>query len=234
MSGGRFLYNCAKNIQGLIYPPRCLLCGRAGFEGRDLCAACARELPRQVNACVRCGAALTASGSECGDCIQSPPAINYSRIPYRYQAPLDHLIMAFKFQRQLAMAPLLAGLMLEANTPWTTTPDCLLPVPLHPSRLRERGFNQAHELAKLLSRHSGIPNWQHLASRQRNTATQSLLNAKARRHNMRDAFVIHGQPPPYVVLVDDVVTTGSTVNELARCLRDAGAQRIDVWACARA
>jgi ComF family protein len=176
-----------------------------------------------------------AAGECCADCLKSPPPLTHSEIPFGYQAPLDQLIMAFKFGRQLHMAPLLAGLMQEARGYVADSkPDCLLPVPLHPRRLRERGFNQALELARHLSSHSGIPIAANLALRQRHTATQSLLKGPARRRNMRDAFVINGTPPPHVMLVDDVVTTGSTVNELARCLLGAGARRVDVWACARA
>lgn len=238
MLGMRLLYNCIKNTQCIIYPRLCVLCGRAGEGGRDLCAACHAELPYQPHACTRCGVLLMAAGECCADCLKSPPPIAHSVIPFSYQAPLDQLIMAFKFGRQLHMAPLLAGLMREARgepaDSWAVRPDCLLPVPLHPQRLRERGFNQALELARHLSPHSGIPIATGLALRRRHTATQSLLNGPARRRNMRDAFVINGTPPPHVMLVDDVVTTGSTVNELARCLLDAGAKRVDVWACARA
>lgn len=233
MPGDGWLYKCSNIVRHGLYPPRCVLCGRPGALGRDLCTACVADLPRLGHGCVRCGAALAAQGTLCGPCLQSPVPVEYSRIPFHYQAPLDHLIMALKFQRQLAMAPLLAELMLEASLPWPGTPDCLLPVPLHPRRLRERGFNQAQELARILSRHSGIPLAPQWASRQRHTATQSLLDATARRRNMRDAFIVHQTPPAHVVLVDDVVTTGSTVNELARTLLRAGARRVDVWACAR-
>lgn len=230
------LYNCIKNIQRFLYPPHCLLCGQPGRDGRDLCLGCQAELPWLTQACRGCGAPLPGDGPRCGACLRRPPPFEASFIPFAYRPPLDRLILQLKFQRQLAVAPLLGGLMAEALArDAVARPEALLPVPMHPARLRERGFNQAMELARVLSRHSQIPLQAHLAIRQRHTAMQTRLDGQARRRNLHNAFAVDASPlPSHIALVDDVVTTGSTVSELARTLRQAGVARVDVWACARA
>ncbi|MBE0509670.1 MAG: ComF family protein [Chromatiales bacterium] len=230
------LYDCIKNIQTQVYPHRCLLCGQAGHAGLDLCPGCLAELPWQGKACVCCGAPLEAQGERCGPCLRRPPPHQASFIPFVYRAPLDRLILGLKFQRQLAAAPLLAQLMAQALEKHPIArPDCLLAVPLHPRRIRERGFNQAGELARALAGLTGIPLAEGLVRRARHTPMQTRLSGAERRRNLRQAFVVDAAGlPTHIALLDDVVTTGSTVRELARCLIDAGVSRVDVWACARA
>lgn len=222
-------------IQTLFYPNRCLLCSAAGEEGRDLCRACRHELPDNPVACRLCGLPLTTHHeSHCGECQKHPPSLDGAIIPFRYVSPLDHLLLGLKFNRQLANARLLGGLMLDAIREHDEPlPDCILPVPLHPSRLRERGYNQALELARPIARGLGLPIDTKRVVRTLATAAQSSLEKKARRKNIRGAFTIREEPPEHVAILDDVVTTGSTVNELAKVLRKAGARRVVVWACAR-
>ena len=230
------LYDCIKNIQTLLYPPRCLLCGQAGEHGLDLCRGCRIDLPWQGHRCERCGAAMPGQGRVCGPCLRKPPPVSRSLIPFAYRAPLDGLILGMKFSDRLAAAALLGQLLARtARQEGVALPDALLPVPMHPHRLRERGYNQAHELARVIARELQLPVFPELARRVRHTTMQSRLDGRARRHNLRDAFDLGGQTlPSHVVIVDDVVTTGSTVNELAACLLRGGAERVDVWACARA
>lgn len=229
------VYQWLRIIQKAVYPSRCLLCDAPGEGGRDLCAACAADLPHNPVACSLCGLPLTAHEEGlCGGCLKRTQPLDGSTIPFRYAAPLDHLLLGLKFNRQLVNARLLGGLMAEAiATGGEPLPDCILPVPLHAGRLRERGYNQALELARPVSKRLGVPLENRLVVRVTATAAQSSLEKKARRRNIRGAFALVGEPPAHIAILDDVVTTGSTVNELAQVLRRGGAKRVVVWACAR-
>jgi ComF family protein len=149
---------------------------------------------------------------------------------------MDYLLQRLKFHRRLEVAPLLGALLAEGlPARGTALPEVLLPVPLHPQRLRERGYNQSLELARVLSRRLAIPVQTGLCVRTRATAPQTALDGVERRRNLRGAFVMQGEAiPSQVAIIDDVVTTGATVHELARTLRRAGVARVEVWACARA
>ncbi|MGH8400233.1 MAG: ComF family protein [Gammaproteobacteria bacterium] len=154
----------------------------------------------------------------------------------RYAWPLDHLIQRFKFKADLAtgqlLGNLLAGFLAAADSP---RPDCLIPVPLHPSRLRERGFNQALELARPVSRRLQVPLASGLCRRVRQTEAQSRLDAKSRQRNLQGAFeVTPGVAGLDVAILDDVVTTGATVAALALALRETGAREVRIWSLARA
>lgn len=227
------LYKWSNYIQALLYPPVCALCGGAG-DGLDLCAGCRRELPRFGAACRVCAQPLGGGADLCGRCLRRPPPVTRTAAAFAYTTPLDRLILDLKFHRRLHLAPLLGALMAE-HLAAQERPQVLLPVPLHPARLRERGYNQALELARPLSRRLGLPIDLALCRRVRATAQQATLTARERRRNLRGAFAVTRRPEyAHVVLVDDVVTTGATVFELARMLRAAGVARVDVWACARA
>ncbi|GAB6041709.1 hypothetical protein JCM17961_23840 [Endothiovibrio diazotrophicus] len=154
----------------------------------------------------------------------------------RYASPVDRLVQRFKFNGGLVDGRLLAHLLIDgAVARETARPELILPVPLHPARLRRRGFNQSLELARPLAEALAIPVDFALCARIRNTAVQSQLPAKARRANVRGAFALRGPlPAAHVALVDDVLTTGHTAAELARLLKGAGAERVEVWTLARA
>jgi ComF family protein len=155
--------------------------------------------------------------------------------PYRYAAPLDRLIPALKFGGKLAHARLLGELLAEElAASGARRPELILPVPLHARRLRERGYNQALELARPVARALGLPLETRACTRLRATAAQSGLDLKARRANLRGAFAVPALGVKHVAVLDDVVTSGSTVAELARALARAGVERVDVWAVARA
>jgi len=154
-----------------------------------------------------------------------------------FVSPVRELVHDLKFRRNMAVAPLLSSLLAErvAAEPGGR-PQVLLPVPLHKTRLRERGFNQAVEIARPLARELGIPLDVAAGRRARKTIPQSQLEgAAARRENLRGAFLVPGEVKGlHLALVDDVVTTGATVGELAAALIREGARRVDVWACCRA
>lgn len=157
-------------------------------------------------------------------------------MPFEYLFPLDRMLCRLKYDRRLAFGRVLGELVATAvRTRWNPPPDCLVPVPLHPRRLRERRFNQAAELARPIATALGIPLLETAVIRSRATPEQVGLSARERRQNLRDAFVAHGLSGiASVGLVDDVLTTGTTLAELARCVRAAGVTRISVCACARA
>lgn len=221
----------------LLYPAHCLLCGGKGARGLDLCTGCFDELPWNRHACPRCAAALPpdADADVCGACLKAPPAWDEAASPLAYGYPVDKLIQGFKFKGDLAVGRLLGELLAEFLAAGSVKPDFILPVPLHPARLKERGFNQAVELARPLKKRLKLPIRLDLCERVRATEVQSKLDAKERKKNLKDAFAVRGSVESrHVAILDDVVTTGTTVEMLAEALRDAGAARISVWSAARA
>jgi ComF family protein len=218
-----------------LLPLRCLLCGAAGELDVDLCAACATELPRNRSCCARCALPLPAPAALCGECQRHAPPWQAAWAPFRYGWPLDRLESRFKFGGDLAAGRTLAALW-RREAPPEPLPELLLPVPLHRRRLRQRGYNQALELAKPLARHFGLPLCRDVLLRTRVTAAQTELDALARRRNVRGAFAVRAGSalPAHVAILDDVMTTGATLAECARVLQRAGVARVDVWALARA
>ena len=224
-------------LEHLVLPPTCLLCGAAGAAGLDLCAGCLCDLPRNFSACPRCATPLPPGGTgPCAHCRAQPPDFDRAFVPFRYQPPVDFLITRLKFGGRLTCARLLGELFAAALTErGDPPPDCIAPVPLHPRRLRERGFNQALELARVAARRFGIPLWINGLRRVRHTVPQTQLDARQRQINPLGAFALAAPPPgTRVALMDDVVTTGSTVAECARVLRAGGATEIEIWAIGRA
>jgi ComF family protein len=235
MVGKDALFPSWRSLRDWLLPLRCLLCGAPGENGVDLCAACAAELPRNHSCCARCALPLPVPAALCGECQRRAPPWQAAWAPFRYGWPLDRLESRFKFGRDLAAGRALAMLWQRATMP-LPKPDLLLPVPLHRARLRQRGYNQALELAKLLARQLAVPLRHDALVRSRGTAAQTELDAVARRRNVHDAFMVRAgiALPAYVAIVDDVMTTGATLAECARVLKRAGVQRVDVWALARA
>jgi ComF family protein len=164
-----------------------------------------------------------------------PPPWALAQSALRYAFPVDRLLPRFKFHGDLAAGQALATLLQWSLDP-AESPEALVPVPLHAHRLRDRGYDQALELARALSRDGGPPLLAERLRRVRITAPQSELGAAARRDNVFGAFALHGDGalPQHVALVDDVLTTGATVGECARVLLAAGVRRVDVWTVARA
>lgn len=222
-------------LQRFVLPWRCLLCGAAGSDGIDLCADCAAELPRNRSCCARCALPLAAPAPMCGECLRRAPPWDAAWAPFRYGWPLDRLESRFKFGRDLAAGRVLS--MLWAREPRAVElPRLLLAVPLHHSRLRQRGYNQALELARPLARELGVSFRHDVLQRVRQTDAQTELDAVARRRNVRGAFALHAgvELPAHVAMLDDVMTTGATLAECARVLKRVGVLRVDVWALARA
>ena len=232
------VYKYTQWLQSLLFPPQCRLCGIATGTALRLCSRCLAESPWIRNACTQCSAPLPAEApnNRCGHCQKLPPAFDTTTALFHYQPPVDYLIKRLKFARELGIVPLLAALLsARLATRAAALPSLLVPVPLHRTRLRERGFNQAAELARRVGRELGIRSNHRLCRRTRNTQPQSLLSPNARRLNLRKAFSIQGRDiARHIAIVDDVMTTGHTSNELARVLKQAGAERVEVWVIARA
>ena len=191
-------------------------------RNRLACPVCARPQPDRSASCPGCSAGAL-RGFDC------------AFAPYRYEFPLVELIHGLKYGGQIATARILGTLLgrriAERGRPAV---DAMVPVPLFASREARRGFNQAHEIAVFASAQLRLPFLTQLARRVRDTAPQAQLPAAERCDNLKDAFVLRGVPPPRVAIVDDVLTTGATVESLARVLRAGGCRRIEIWAVARA
>ena len=212
-----------KSAHNWLLPANCVLCGRAGKNGRDLCHDCAAELPYLKAACRRCAIPLPQAGI-CGQCQQSSPSFDAAYAVFDYQPPLAQLIQGLKFNGKLYNARLLGGLMAEHFGQIDIgLPELIIPVPLHSARLRERGFNQALELARPLARAFDLPLSWDSCRRTRSTTPQTGLDARTRRKNLKGAFeMVKPVAARHVAIVDDVMTTGSTVEMFAQALKRAG------------
>jgi len=227
------------NIQDWLLPRLCPACGDPSGPGRELCPGCERALPTLLHACPRCAIPYEQPDAhgECGACQKHPPAFARSIALYRFAPPIDHFIRELKFHQQLGLARLLGERLAQRLAHEAERPDLILPVPLHAARLRERGYNQALEIARPVARLLDIPLKVSALRRVRATAPQTGMALAARRKNLRGAFAL--APRAHVknlrvALVDDVMTTGSTVHAAAKCLRAAGVREVDIWVVARA
>jgi ComF family protein len=197
-----------------------------------VCGPCETTLPRLLSCCESCAVPLPTAGV-CGHCQQRPPAFDRALAAFEYRFPVDRVVHRFKYSADLALGRWLA-LHLAERVRGEALPDLLVAPPLTGARLRERGFNQALEMAKVVGGRLGLRCDLTGLAKVRDTSPQPGLG-RARRHaNLRRAFrcdlALDGR---HVALVDDVMTTGATADALARVLKDAGAARVSVWAAAR-
>jgi ComF family protein len=222
-------------------PCCCALCGCSGDSA--LCARCRqRYLPLPAPRCHQCAMLLPAGSggaSVCGNCLRRPPAFDATVVVTDYEAPLDQLVLDLKFGAQLALAPLFGKLLAQAvRQQLDAWPALLAPVPLGRRRLAERGFNQALEIGRTLARELGLPLQARLLERCRDTAPQTLLAPGERRANLRLAFALPAASLDrvrgrHIGIIDDVITTGVTLDEVAATLKRAGAVRVSCLAFAR-
>jgi len=205
----------------------------APSAGRVVCAACEAELGGCANACPGCALALP-PGMACPACRAQRFAFDAALARFDYRFPVDRLIHRFKYGGDLAVGRWLAERLAERALD-AARPDLLVVPPLAAARLRERGFNQAVEIARVLARRLHVPLDRRLVRRRRATAPQARLGRRARQANLRGAFeCARDVRDAHVAIVDDVLTTGATADAIARVLKDAGAARVSVWAVARA
>jgi ComF family protein len=208
----------------------CSLCGAMSHDG-PWCGACDRALPHlPASPCPNC-ALPTPAGELCGHCLKHPPLFDRAVAAYAYAYPLDRLIQAMKYRERLALADALAARLAQRIE---CLPDCAIAMPLHPAKLRERGFNQSLLLASAIARARKIELLPHACRRVRDTPPQSALPWKERKKNVRDAFRCEQDLSGlHVALVDDVLTTGASLNALAAAVKERGAAEVSVWVVAR-
>jgi ComF family protein len=213
-----------------LLPQACVLCG-ADSGGQPICAPCDAELPRLPRGrCAVCALPLP-SGAVCGACLDRPPSYTRVEAPFCYQFPVDALIRAYKYGGRLAHARSLGAALAGVVTRGV---DVIVAMPLTPTRLAERGFNQAHELARIVASATGIRLLPRACRKVVDTAPQVSMPWKERAKNVRHAFACDADLTGMrVAVVDDVLTTGATLNELARVLRKAGAVEVAGWVVAR-
>ena len=206
-----------RRFANLAFGGSCFLC--RGAAGGVLCAACDADLPRLAGSTCPCCALPAQEGALCGRCLARPPAFDATVAALAYAFPADVLVRALKFHGELALAPLL-GQMLVARLPRGVRVDFLLPMPLSAARLRERGFNQALEIARQVAAATGCPLTPLLAERSRDTPPQLGLPLTERARNVRGAFrCTRDLARAEVAVLDDVMTTGATLEELAGTLK---------------
>lgn len=234
------IYKLKKLISAIALPFHCVFCQQPSDRQQDLCQACLAAFPIVTQKCSRCAQKLAVSGKDllCGSCIYHPPPFAATHSLFAYEAPLTTLIPALKFGRQLIYARILGELMAnQLKEVWychRPLPDLLIPVPLHKERLQQRGYNQALEIARPIHQCLGIPIEIQAIKRIKNTPAQMKLSAVERRQNLKQAFMYDGDlTDKTIAILDDVMTTGATVTELSYTLLEKGANRIDIWCCAR-
>jgi ComF family protein len=229
---GHELSNLFTSILNYITPSQCLLCAascKAAF-----CPACQASFTRweALDSCPCCALPKT-QGQRCGSCLRAQPAFDQSYAAFIYTEPISSLIQAAKFAQQWSILPPLSQLFLE-QLHITAQPDLLIPLPLHTTRLRERGFNQALEIARPIAKQLKINLEIGRLTRQKNTEHQARLSANARWQNMRGAFDYQGDlSGARVALIDDVMTSGASLNAAAKALKAAGAIEVQAWVIAR-
>jgi ComF family protein len=207
----------------------CLLCG-AESGAELLCASCISDLPTLPECCPRC-ALPSPAGAVCGSCLNHPPHFDGTLALWRYEFPCDRLIQALKYRARLALAGYFALGLVSRTLPEV---DVIVPMPLHPERLAERGFNQALEIARGVARRLHKPLEPRGVLRIRDTTPQTGLPYEERAKNVRGAFQCSlDLSGASVAVLDDVMTTGATLNEVARVLKRAGAARVENLVIAR-
>lgn len=236
MVGTMLIREILQGVESLLFPTACAGCRQPLESRRDpLCVGCVETLPRsRAPWCQTCGRSLAGLGAgilRCGDCSRTRFFFDQAISPCPYEGSVKELVKALKYQGRLSVAPFLGRLLAETvrERLGADPADAVVPVPLHPTRLRERTFNQAQVLAQELARRLDLPCWKHLLVRQNATPPQTDLPRLERLKNVAEAFAI--EPDPFLrssrmLLVDDVLTTGATASACANLLKAAGAASI--------
>lgn len=221
-----------------LLPGTCLLCGMKTHRRLDLCHFCESDLPWIRHACIRCALPLPTHQSICGECQTKSPAWHHLMCPFSYSPPVDYLIHQLKYRHNLVAGQVMGSLLamhvkLQYGSK-SPLPEFIIPVPLHRNRLKERGYNQALELANHISDLLLVPLDTRVCRRIRDTSAQQSLMRSDRKTNIKGAFSLDKNVSGcHIALVDDVVTTGSTINEISQLLMEAGTRTIDVFCVAR-
>lgn len=222
-----------------LFPSYCVLCGQPTYPQFNICNPCHTELPILPHHCQQCAQLLPSYEAErCGSCLKTTPPFDRIYALFAYDEPIAQWIVQLKFKGQLQYAQCFAELFLERIQPiWyrnKALPQIIIPIPLHRDRLRERGFNQAVEIAKPLAKRLKIHLDLNSIVRHKATLPQSGLRALERENNVANAFVCNRDFSHLsIAVLDDVITTGHTIRAFCSLLKKKGAKNIDVWCCAR-
>ncbi len=223
------------NLVNALFKQKCLLCD-ANIDAlqpniHEACMACLNDLPwHPKTSCPQCG--LSSSGQLCGSCISSPPDFDATHAVFLYDFPIDAMMQRYKYGNMLSLCAFFGALLSEKVD--METVDLIIPMPMHPARIKERGFNQALEIAKVLVKnYKGKLDYKS-AIRQKLTPPQTSLPLKERVKNIKEAFAVNADlAGKRIAIVDDVMTTGASLNELAKILKKAGASHVECWVIAR-
>lgn len=218
----------------------CTVCG-SPQNHNNLCEYCQNTIIHPDNVCHQCAEPVSTEDCEqdpdsilCGRCLSNSPYFDHTFFAGLYRPPLSDLLHQFKFNQSPELKNLLAKLFVDQYLKdEKPMPEALISIPLHKKRLRQRGYNQAQLIAKVLSKKFQIPLINSQIIRVKNTIEQSTLKSYQRQKNVRKAFEIKGSFPKHVAIVDDIVTTGSTVNAVAQLLKKRSVTQIDIWAIAK-
>ena len=216
-----------------LLPVSCALCQDPTHSHLPVCRPCLDDFPT-IHHCCNCCALPLGKDETCGDCQKKPPEFDQVHTLFHYHVPVTNLIQQLKYNDRLEFACLFGELLGETINKSLDLPDLLIPVPLHAGRLRQRGYNQSWEIAKAVHRKTGIRCSRTTCKRSRKTELQTGLSAADRKRNLRQAFsVSRDVMDSHICIVDDVMTTGSTLNEMARSLKRAGARKVSGLVVAR-
>lgn len=219
--------------QWLRLPAACILCGVYHKNQEAVCNLCASLLSPINFACNCCRLPLPDNTFLlCGNCIKQPPSFDTVLCNYYFDDIFRYLLHKYKYEKALFLRYFFVKKMLEA-LPSNYSSQCLVPIPLHPLRLRERGFNQAVELAKLLALSINKPVNLNLCSKNKFTHSQTKLNRKERIQNLKNTFTTKPTSFEHITLIDDLVTTGATAQAIANEFKKQGVKRVDIWCIAR-
>ena len=223
--------NLIQHIRPASYCPVCSQKHRQFFA---LCMPCEKLLPRLGPACKHCATPLPDTTTLlCGPCAVKTPALDYVYTAFRYEEPLRSLLQAFKYQESLYLTTFFSHLIQLSLTEDAKQTECLIPVPMHSKRLKERGFNQSVLLTKQLAKETKLNYTLTACKKIIHTAQQAQLDRQSRQINLNNAFIIKPLPFEHVTIVDDLITTGCTANTIARNLKQSGVTRVDLWCCAK-
>ena len=218
-----------------LIPRRCMACAIAmAGDSQPYCRACYQALPFQTHCCTRCGQTISAQLDYCGRCLLTPPPFDACFCPFRYEGVISEEIQRFKYgdRPELSMG-LAQALNLELQAIDIAKPDLLIPVPVHISRLRKRGYNQSLLLTKSLSKLINIPFSNSLIEKHRSTEPQVNQSLRQRQNNVKGSFRMCGETPPRsIAIIDDVFTTGATAAEITKILKRNGVDYVQVWGLA--
>jgi ComF family protein len=239
----QLLNNCLKNKHMLkigtlclgLFKQDCVLCDAQldALESNThaVCRACRNDLPWHPNAsCPQCG--LASDGNVCGSCLNNPPDFDATHAVFLYDYPIDAMMVRYKYGQMLHLNATFGQLLAQKVANHTL--DLVIPMPMHPARMQERGFNQAHEIAKVITKHCREKLDIQSVARIKLTPPQASLPLKDRVKNIKGAFKANANlSGKRIAIVDDVMTTGASLNELAKTLKKAGASRVECWVVAR-